>query len=223
MRHSPRCGANYETISEMMIKEVALSFLVAAVASFTGSLQPGPVNLLVLGVASGKRYGKALSAAAGGSLPEVLFVFAALHCSSFIEARGQLLHLLSAIVSTVFIAGGLWLIFSKPRQPIYESMAHRNGFVTGFILACSNPQLILFWVAVLTLFRSHWYALSSAGVQYGFMAGAAVGAFSLHCLLVVITKYYAESIFFSLYRIYVNKVTGVFLLLAGSAGVLMLL
>lgn len=223
MHHSPKYGNRSAPGWVNMISEAFFSLLAAALISFIGSLQPGPVNLMVLGVASGKRYGQALLVALGGSLPEAFFVFVAIRCSAFIEARAQLLHLLSGIVSVLFVVCGIWLIFAKQRQPVYERIAHRNGFITGFILACSNPQLVFFWVAILTLPGSYQHALSSAPVQYGFMAGAAVGAFSLHFLLLLVTRHYAESIFFSLYRIYVNKVTGAVLLLAGVTGALMLI
>jgi threonine/homoserine/homoserine lactone efflux protein len=165
-------------------------FFLAFAISFVGSLQPGPVNLAVLTSSSLKQYKNAMSIAIGGSLPEFLFCFIAFKASYLIIKWHQLFYFFQIAMTILLLVLGLFLWFNKSNVTL--KVTKRKGFLLGTALAILNPQLIIFWTTVITYIHvNNLFYFHLEDVKYAFFyfcAGATLGAFSLHCLLIYLSK-----------------------------------
>ena len=170
------------------------TFILAFAISFVGSLQPGPVNLAVLTSSSLKQYKNAISIAIGGSLPEFLFCFIAFKASNLIIKWHQLFYFFQIVMAILLLVLGIFLWFNKSNVALKATK--QNGFLLGTALAILNPQLIIFWTTVITyihvnnLFYIHLEDIKHA--FFYFCAGATLGAFSLHSLLIYLSKKFLD-------------------------------
>ncbi len=163
-----------------------LYFLLAAVASFIGSLQAGVVNTAVLAhtVKWGRTAGRRM--AVGGSIPELLYAAVAFW------GAGRLVVLLdmgargiTTVVASILLALGLYFVFffrPRPAAPGEDKLA--GDLWRGGLLGLANPQLLLFWCGVKLLFVS--LGLTGEGVAQlvAFALGAFAGALVLLLVLV---------------------------------------
>jgi len=161
-------------------------FLIAAVASFVGSLQAGLVNTAVL--AATLRHGKAsgMRTAWGGSIPEFLYAamafVAADHILAWAEGMGGTVERIAG--SVMIVLGVYFIFFLRPFPQANELQEKRTGFINGLLLGLMNPQLVLFWCGVrlavdgLGINVHGWLVLTAFGL------GAFAGAMALLVLLV---------------------------------------
>jgi threonine/homoserine/homoserine lactone efflux protein len=192
-------------------------FFFAALTSFFGSMQPGPVNLSVLHVCLQHQYKKALQIAVGGSVPELIYSFLALFFAHKLERYTIQLQAFASLVAGLFVVIGLIIFFIKPKQKVSEAKEVKSGFMTGFLVSIINPQLILFWIGIIAAMNLQHYDLVNAGFfsQAAFAIGTGVGAFFLHYLLIVLVKKYSASQTVHLIKSYGNKVIGAMLIFMG--------
>jgi threonine/homoserine/homoserine lactone efflux protein len=197
--------------------QVILYFILASAISFTGSLQPGAVNMSVMATASNGRYRQAIYLAIGGVIPEAFFAIVALFASSMIMTRKEELLLVSHVAAVLFLLIGLWLFFVPVKTDRHTQSVSKNPLWSGLILSMLNPQLILYWITVITWMNLHGFELSqsSAAVQSGFVIGTSVGALALHCSLVYVCRYYQQAQWIQLLGRHSNKVVGVILMSLG--------
>ncbi|MCF8253054.1 MAG: LysE family transporter [Bacteroidia bacterium] len=192
-------------------------FLFAAFISFAGSLQPGPVNLGVLNAAIQERYKFALFIALGGSTPEFIFSLVAWVASAQILPYTEQIQSFSYVIALLFILAGVFIFRSKQVENEGRKLQSANGFVFGFILASLNPQLILFWTAVLAWVRLQGISeeLFNRFTMLAFSAGTFAGAFTLHYILLKLVQKHVEGPFIQVLRKHGNKVIGVVLVSLG--------
>jgi threonine/homoserine/homoserine lactone efflux protein len=190
--------------------EMLTYFLLAAFISFLGSCQPGPVNMAVLLTSSDKQFRKALFIAIGGSVPESIYAAVAVYASSIIIGYQDVLQVLAKGFAFAFIAIGIYLFVRKAKLEVSKQNKGENGFWLGIMISAINPQLILFWVAVITTMELRAFHLTSAHLftQVGFLAGTSAGAFLLHFILVMVCKKYQQSNFIRAFSLYSNKIVG---------------
>lgn len=189
-------------------------FLLASAISFAGSLQPGPVNLSVIAASSNRQYKHALYIAIGGSLPEAFFAFVALFASSFISGfKGEILWL-SQCCALVLLAIGIWLFRKPPVQNREVHSVSKYGLWSGVLLSVLNPQLVLFWIAIISWLGIHGLAVSqeSPGAQISFALGTSAGAFALHLLLINVCRRFQQTECMKLFAKYSNKIVGIVLI-----------
>lgn len=191
-------------------------FLIAAIISFLGSLQPGPVNMAVLYAASNKQYKQGLYIAIGGSIPEFIFSFIALKFYTIISIHVQSIHQFSLALDILFIAIGILLFFVKKSNKVLTDSSLKKGFFTGFLLAIVNPQLILFWLAVITSLSIQQIQIDTNGQQIAFAIGTIIGAFLLHLLLLYAIKQNANNSLVIWLETRSTQIIGVVLILVGS-------
>jgi threonine/homoserine/homoserine lactone efflux protein len=185
-------------------------FLLAAIVSFAGSCQPGPVNMAVLLASTEKQFNKALYIAIGGSLPEAFYAFVAIYASAFIIGYQQFLEVVAQGFSIAFIVIGIYLFLRKAKLAVPQKGSSKNGIGLGIMISAVNPQLILFWIAVITSMELHAFHLTVAHpfTQFGFLLGSSMGAFLLHYILVILCKRYQQSSVLELFSLYSNKIVG---------------
>lgn len=197
------------------MEEVLLYLLLASVISFVGSLQPGPVNMAVIFTASNKQFKRALFVALGGSVPELFMCYVAIRFSFLIVGYEVVINQFSTWFSLLLIPLGIWLFFSKAVNKIKEQNGSFSGFALGFLLGLFNPQLILFWLAVVTWLNLHGFNFDKSTLQVSFALGTGVGAFMLHIGLLYLLKRKIDSKLVSQINTLGNKIVGVVFVIIG--------
>lgn len=170
------------------------AFILAFIISFVGSLQPGPVNLAVIASSFQKRYKNAIFIAIGGSFPEFLFCFIALKAANLIVKWQEFFYYFQILMAVLLFIVGLYLWFNKTNITLKNTQ--QNGLILGIILAILNPQLIIFWTTVITYIHvNNLFDLNLFETNFTlfyFCAGATIGAFSLHYLLIFLSKIFVN-------------------------------
>lgn len=158
-------------------------FVIFCVVSFVGSLQPGPVNMLVIHESAQYRYRQALAVAIGGSWPEMLYTSIALGGLSIVE-MDFINNRYTQIITGCVLLLVAWIIAAhKPTEKHKPTKIHK-GFLTGSILGLGNPQLLLFWSLMGIQFKQLFPELQlNVGAA---STGAAIGALMLHLLLIAL-------------------------------------
>lgn len=167
-----------------MFTEVITCFIVAAALSFAGSLQPGPVNLAVIGTAYRNGFRHSLWFALGGALPELIYSAAAIACAGTLQPGSGLSQLLRAIAIPLLFAGGIMMWTKKETQPVAHKQRSGNLLLSGFMLGAMNPMLFAFWFITCHYLQSNGIiSISGTFNSAAFVAGTAAGAFLLLLLL----------------------------------------
>lgn len=203
--------------------EIFYYFLLAAAVSFLGSCQPGPVNMAVMLSSSDKQFKKAFDISLGGSLPEAVFAAVAIYASSIIIGYKDVLQILSRGFAITFIVIGIYLYLRKAKISMPEQNGSQNGFWIGFLISIVNPQVILFWVAVITSMELKGFHLTTLHpiTQFAFLLGSIAGAFILHLLVLAACKRYQESNFIAAFSLYSNKIVGCVFAILGISQLLL--
>ncbi|OYU94485.1 MAG: hypothetical protein CFE21_15880 [Bacteroidetes bacterium B1(2017)] len=194
-------------------------FLIAALISFFGSMQPGPVNLTLLHSCVHGHYKRGLYIAIGGSIPELIYSFIALLFAEALAPYTQLLQTVSGYVALAFVVIGIAFFFIKSKANVEEVKERKSGFGSGFLVSIVNPQLILFWLGIIAAMNLQHVDLLHAGIlsMFLFAIGTSVGAFLQHYFLIFMVQTYSGSNTVKLIKQYGNKLTGAMLILLGLA------
>jgi threonine/homoserine/homoserine lactone efflux protein len=192
-------------------------FILASAISFVGSLQPGAVNMSVMATASNKQYRQAVYLALGGVIPEALYSIVALFASSIIMSSKEELLVLSHIAAVLLLVIGLWLFFKPSNAGRHAQSVSENPLRTGVVLSLLNPQLILYWITIITWMNLHGFMISESPsiVRAGFIIGTSAGAFALHFSLIAICRYWHEAQWIRLFGLHGNRILGVILVALG--------
>jgi len=166
--------------------DTLLFFLVAALASFIGSLQAGVVNTAVLAhtVKWGRSAGRRM--AIGGSIPEFIYAGVAfLGASWLVEVLGIGRTGITLVVSSILLLLGIYFVFifrPKAAAPGEDKLA--GDLRRGVLLGLANPQLLLFWCGVKLMLVSFGLASDALRDLLAFASGAFLGAIVLLMILV---------------------------------------
>lgn len=159
--------------------------MIAAGASFVGSLQAGLVNTAVLAhtIQRGAEAGRRM--AIGGALPELLYAGIAFKFAALVLDRMGLDRAgIGMLVGIILILIGVYfIVLFKPAFAVDEVRLKASGVRKGLLLGLLNPQLLLFWCGVrlmITAFNvggDGWLDLLAFAL--GAFAGAVVLLFQL--------------------------------------------
>lgn len=186
-------------------------FLLTALLSFAGSLQPGPVNMMVLTTTLKRGQRAGLFTAVGGSVPELLYSLLAVFFGSlFLKVLEvyPLLHFISPLL-LLFTAFQLWFHQSWMKT----DNARNTGFKSGLLAGLANPLLIAFWWLVWMEFSGIYKPEIS--VIVAFMTGSMAGAFALLFLIVRLGNRYQPLLKPSFQRYLFRSLSIICLLLSG--------
>jgi len=192
-----------------------LSFTLAVLISFWGSLQLGPVNICVIETAL--TYGKrqAFMVALGGIIPEIIYSTLAVFSANFLVQFPTLMEVFSWLIVLLLFSLGIFYIF-KPYREVALNPSKSAGFMKGFLLALFNPQLLPFWLGVLVYMRG--FINFNQGTLFSpyisFVIGTAFGAWLLLYTFTKLAVAYKDKLK-KLLKSNMNKIVGsLFLILA---------
>ena len=157
-----------------------LIFIIVTVASFVGSIQPGPVNMQVL--VTTLQYGKGAGQkmAAGGTIPELIYSAMALYATQGLAAITDISKFTPWIIITFFGVLGIGtLVTPRKKQTNPTAGEGKKPFAKGFFLGMLNPLLFTYWFGFAALLQGYGLELSGGSEKAAFIAGAAAGGFLL--------------------------------------------
>lgn len=167
-----------------MAVEIFLSFIMATVISFIGSLQPGPVNLSVLHAAVVQNRSSALKLAFGGALPELLYCGLAMAISVRMLNLFHVQRILEFALAPVLFLSGVALLIKSSSVQKKGSEWRTFPFAKGLFLGLLNPLLLPFWSIVILKIQSGGNLhLEDPIARLSFVAGSFFGAFLLLVLI----------------------------------------
>ncbi len=192
-----------------------LAFLFAAVISFWGSLQLGPVNVCVIETALSYGKRQALIVAFGGILPELIYSTLAVFGANWLVQYPQFTLIFGWIIVLLLFSLGIYYLL-KPYKPAVLKPSSGAGFAKGFFLALFNPQLLPFWLGVLVYMRG--FINFKEGTLFSpyisFVIGTSVGAWLLLYMFTKLAVAYQDKLK-KLLKSNMNKVVGcLFIILA---------
>ncbi len=214
-------------LSSFITTKKMLLFLTVCGISFLGSVHPGPVNLAVLQITLGQSRRAGAWLALGGSLPEVAYSSIAAGGLMLLPAGSDWLMWLNYAAIPILLGAGIAAFRQKPMVLAAVSgsdtldsarVSSKRPFLTGLVLAGTNPQLLPFWSAVwLSLRGTRMIPVDkAAGSVWVFAAGTATGAFALLLGIVWLADRYRQRVARYLSGQWLNQLTG--WLFIGMAG-----
>ena len=191
------------------------ALLIAAAASFIGSLQAGLVNTAVLATTFRNGPKMARGTALGGALPELLYAAIAFVAANRILAFTERLQITPERITAVVLVGlGLFIALATRPFHIKDEPAPRSGFHRGLLLGLMNPQLALFWCGVRLGTEAMGIKLHGWAAMAGFSLGAFIVAMGLLLLLIRVGGHMREHMA-GRTLLYLFRGLGVVLVLAG--------
>lgn len=184
--------------------------LLTIIISYLGSVQLGPVNVMVIRYSLHKHFKDALLLAVGGSLPEIIWSLIAIKGNEFISVYPDVLGIILKVSAPLFFIIGIYFFFKKDK-PIPEKTIrkiYKNPLLLGFSLALFNPLLLPFWIIVLNTYQSYNIYIENASHIVLFIISTSIGAFLLlYSLIKLIEKYHEK--FGEYFQKISNPITGI--------------
>jgi threonine/homoserine/homoserine lactone efflux protein len=191
-----------------MGNEVILSFLLAALISFLGSLQPGLLNMGVLYTGYHQSKTEAIKMAIGGVGPEIIYSSVAVMLYLKAAKYEYLKDLLSLFFIPLLFLAGVYLFKKKVQEGAPPSLK-KNNFKNGFLIGLVNPLLIPFWLIwVQQVVQRGCIKLDTLISQIAFVTGTAFGALLLLLMVAFFTFKYMSTLH-KVLKGEINKVLGI--------------
>lgn len=194
-----------------------LIFIVTSAISFAGSVQLGPVNLMVIQSVLRRNLKAGLWVAVGGSLPEMIYAAAAIWAGMWLKTHQTVWAILEWSAVPVLLGIGI-ITFFTPNSPTESSKVTNNSssLAKGFFIGLLNPQLFPYWLVVLLQLSNYdILRVQTTADCIAFISGTAVGAFFLLIGVAFLSFCYREKMLEQVKRWNINRFLGIlFILLA---------
>ncbi len=169
-----------------------MTFLVAFVVSFLGSIPPGAINLSVLQLGVEHREGAALRFSLAAALIEIPYAFIAIRFQTLLESSPWLIDNFKLIAAIVLAILGLLSLKqqqqSSPSSALLEKI-QKSGFRRGILVGLFNPMAIPFWIGVTAYLKQNgWVNLESLDQEIAYIIGLSLGTFTLLFCLTYLSK-----------------------------------
>lgn len=168
-----------------------LYFFLATTMSYLGSLQPGPINMLVVQTAIQKNYKGAFLIGLGGTMAEIIYSSLAFATTDLIS-KNKNIGLYSSyvlILVFLFLAYNSFRLARNPKAPLKVKPAKGVFFFKGWGIGMLNPQLITYWLIIILYFKNvGWMSEPDSIEKVGFVLGTATGALLLQTTLIALVK-----------------------------------
>lgn len=201
--------------------EALLILLTSIVVSFAGSVQLGPVNLLVIDTALFNNKKQAVIVAIGGSLPEFIYCTIAVYLNAYLEDYQSIFYVFKIVFICVLLIYAV-VYFLKKRndltEKIYTTKSDTIGsFMKGFTMGLFNPQLLPFWMAIQLYLNSTKHLKIVTPIDSAaFITGSGIGAFILLFVLIITIYKHQLAVLKIAKSKYYNKVISVILFIIAS-------
>ena len=196
-----------------------MHFIFGLLGSFLGGVAFGPINLSVVNITLKENIKSAIRFSIAAAFAEVILAYIAIMFGKIISRRIEEFPELKLLVIAFFIILGLFFIL-KRETPETESSTGKNSsnFVTGFIVAILNPQIIPYWILVLAYLKSSNYLHLNSWHILLFLIGVSLGKFIILTLYGYLSEYIKRH--FSNINDYVSKTIGSLLIVVGLVQVI---
>ncbi|MDN4164161.1 LysE family transporter [Cytophagales bacterium LB-30] len=168
-------------------------FFLATAMSFLGSLQPGPINMLVIQTAFHKKFKGAYLIGLGGCMAELIYSSLAFATSDLLIERPAIKTYsgYALIIIFLYLAFNSFQMARHPKAP--KTIEDKKGvhFMKGWLIGMLNPQLLTYWLLIIIYFNNvGWMVNPSLLGKACFVLGTAAGAMLLHVLTISLVKRY---------------------------------
>lgn len=169
--------------------EAILSFLVAFLFSFVGTIPPGTLNLTIIQLGLKEKINVAWRMAIAAAFIEYPYAWIAVKFQSLLTQSLELtqgFHLVSAFVMMTLGTISLW---SSAKPSELSKRFEESGFRKGAVLALLNPLAIPFWMAMTAYLESYgWVDLSDQLRLHAYLLGVSMGTLVLFMLLAYLAR-----------------------------------
>jgi len=170
-----------------------VAFLYAIVASFLGSVPPGPSNLAVLHTVLNSNTKAGFRMALGAALVELPYSFLAILAIQYVSYFESVRYWLELAAAIILITAGIYIFLSHKGEDVdHTTRVERSNFppfLKGVMVALLNPMLVGFWLVASQVGVSlDCVDPHSLPDKLGFVLGTAVGAFALLAVVTLSTK-----------------------------------
>jgi threonine/homoserine/homoserine lactone efflux protein len=169
--------------------EVLVTFLIAFLFSFIGTIPPGTMNLTIVQLGLEHKIDIAWRFAIASALVEYPYAWLAIEFESMITSSPVITENFQLITAIVMILLGLASLWSAKKPTAMYQKFNESGFRRGLILGILNPQALPFWLGVTAYLKSqHWISLSDSYTVHAYLFGVSLGALALLISLAYLAK-----------------------------------
>lgn len=169
--------------------EFLLTFLLAFIWSFVGSIPPGTLNLSILQLAINQQLKVAIRFAVAASLIEYPYAWLAVSFEELITQSPVVVENFKLITASVMITMGILTLISSRKPTSFSRKFESSGFRRGIILSILNPLALPYWVAMTAYMKAQgWITLSTMGQLQAYLLGVVAGACALLALLALLAQ-----------------------------------
>jgi len=157
-----------------------VNFFFSFLLSFTGSLTPGTINLSAVQLGLDKKPQLAWRLALAAGSIEYMYAWLAVKFEAYITSSPVVIKNFQLIAAAVMLTLGLLTLRAASKPSAFTAKFHNSGFRRGLVLGILNPLAMPYWLGMTAYLKSqHWIELSTAVKLHTFLAGVALGVFTL--------------------------------------------
>jgi len=184
-----------------------------------GGVAFGPINLSFVNITLKENIKSAIRFSIAAAFAEVILAYIAIMFGKIISRRIEEFPELKLFVIAFFIILGLFFILKKENPETDTSpVKNSSNFVSGFIVAILNPQVIPYWILVLAYLKSSNFLHLKSWHILLFLIGVSMGKFIILTLYGYLSEYIKRH--FTNINDYVSKTIGSLLIIVGLAQVI---
>jgi len=166
-----------------------ITFSIAFVFSFLGSIPPGTLNLTILRLGMERKMDVAFRFAVAAALIEYPYAWIALIFEDWITSSTVIVNNFTLISALVMITLGVVTLRSATKPTTEVEPVRESGFRKGIVLSILNPLAMPFWIGITAYLKSQgWISLETTGEIHSYLLGISLGAFALLMLVAYLAK-----------------------------------
>jgi len=193
--------------------ETILTFLVAFLFSFAGTIPPGTLNLTIIQLGLKEKIDVAWRMAIAAALIEYPYAWIAVEFQSFLTQSIELTERFHLVSAFVMITLGMITLRSSSKPSQLTKRFEESGFRKGAALALLNPLAIPFWMAMTAYLESYgWVDLSGQLRLHAYLFGVSMGTLVLLMSLAYLAR---KAVTHFNHHHYLQKLPGTVLILLG--------
>lgn len=168
-----------------------VTFLVAFLFSYAGSIPPGSINISVSQYAFAHKSRAAWRFSLAAALVEFPYVIIAVIFSEWVLSSTFVLSNFKFIAAIVMLVLGVINTISFIKKPTKTNLKHKKekGFTKGIIISVLNPLAIPFWIGVTAYLKNmSWITLQTNKDIIIYSLGVSTGTFALLATIILLVK-----------------------------------
>lgn len=193
---------------------LGITFAIAFLATFVGTIPFGPINMSVISITLNKSFNKSLQFSIAASLVEILEAAVAISFGIYIQTFIQSHSWIQILIFSLFIGIGVFFIVRTTSPKLQgKSKVKTSEFVKGLLVSLGNPQALPFWIFILSIIAQNIDINFSGTHLLGFLIGVFLGKLGALMLFAYLSSFLKNKLSDSC--TWINRVLGSILLLIG--------